>query len=710
MTAAPALPCISEGRAEFMAELISQVTGFEAIMAAVVNGADAVYLSFDYEKAGYRATEMEIRRDAGYCRARDVRLYVSIEHFPADDEFSAAVEYARLSWRLGADAVVVSDVGLAKAIRTAAPDMPIHAGPRLCVFGKSALATAAAMGFSRVYLPKELSGREIAQIAGAGTVEAAVMVQGDMCSSISGHCFMGSLLGGKREAKGKCIRACRYGYSTIGHRYEYPLSLKDNCLIRYLDEMEKAGVAGFVISGLYRRPEYIAMATNVYYNYMHDMENMSVFDCTNALMKAYPGQDMTDGFYTGKKGESMIGTADCDQSKNFDYVEAKKDYKSREFNRVPVNFVAIIKRGEPVKLAAGDDKGNVVSVQGEVPREAGTLEIRRGTVITQCKMTGGTPYICGEVRTVIDKGLFFTGQEMGALVAEALHELTEKRKAYSERSVYSYVAPDKVPDRKERPKVTVSVLRESQLSEELFALAPEVLYIPIEHIKSPDGIIKKFIQSPVISVCAVLPKVMRDGELAEIAQMMKNISDWGIDQVCVSNISHIVFARRCGFKVRGDIGLGVSNSESLSIYEKLGLSSAVLSPELRLDQIGAMSKPMDTEIVGYGRLPLMYTDNCIIKNSSGFCPCDSLETITDPNGMAYPVSGGFGCRSTVYSAKKLFIGDKQEDYEPLGLWGIRLIFTSERPGECAKLTAGFMDKGNYEPTFYTRGVYYRDIE
>ena len=78
-----------------MAELISQVTSFEGITAAVVNGADAVYLSFNFERAGYGNTEKEIRRAADYCRARDVKLYVSIEHYPSDDEFEAAVEYAR---------------------------------------------------------------------------------------------------------------------------------------------------------------------------------------------------------------------------------------------------------------------------------------------------------------------------------------------------------------------------------------------------------------------------------------------------------------------------------------------------------------------------------------------------------------------------------------------------------------------------------------
>ena len=479
-----------------MAELISQVTSFEGIMAAVVNGADAVYLSFNYEKAGYRATETEIRRAADYCRARDVKLYVSIEHFPSDDEFSAAVEYARLSWRLGADAAVVSDVGLARAIQTAAPDMPLHAGNRMALFNKGGTKIMSAMGFSRIYLPKELSREEIAEIAKNSDIEIAVMVQGDMCSSIRGYCYMGSMLGGSRETKGECIRACRYQYSTVGNRFEYPLSLKDNCLIRYLKELMSYNVAGFVISGLSRRPEYTAMVTNVYYNYLKDTENVQMYDCMAALGKAYPGQEMTDMFYLGKKGELMIGTADCVQRENLDYVAVRKDYRSREFNRVPVNFVAIIKKDEPVRLAAGDDKGHVVSVEGPVPSTVGVHEIRRGTVLTQCKMTGGTPYICAGVRTVIDEGLYFSGQDMRNLVAQALYRLTEKRKEFEERSVFSHTMPEKVQSITEAPGVTVSVLRMEQLSQELLNLKPKVLYIPIEKIKTGDTMLRKFIASP----------------------------------------------------------------------------------------------------------------------------------------------------------------------------------------------------------------------
>lgn len=690
-----------------MAELISGVSSFEGITAAVVNGADAVYLSFNYDKAGYTEAEKEIRRAADYCRARDVKFYVSIEQFPADDEFSSAVEYARLAWRLGADAAVLSDLGLAKILRTAVPDMPVHAGSKMALFNSDGMKIAKAMGISRVYLPKELTGEEIAEITKNSSVETAVSVQGDMCSSVDGYCLMCSMLGGQKDTRGNCIRACKYQYSMVGNRFGYPLSLKDNCLIRHVTEMEKNGVAGFLINGFSRLPEYTAMVTNVYYNYMKANGGVSMFDCMSALEKAYVGQEMTDLFYTDKKGELMIGEGDFDQRENPEYPAVRKKYRSYEFNRVPVSFVVIIKEGEPVKLTASDNRGHVVNVEGSEPGYGGKYEIRRATVMTQCRKTGGTPYLCSEVRSVIDKGLTFSGQELGELVSKALEELTEKRKEFEERSVYPHTMPEHIGNKEEKPVFTVSVLKADQLSEEMLRTLPKVLYIPLEEIKGGDQLLRKFLQSPGTTVCAVLPRVIKDSELPQIGDMLKRARSLGVNEVCVSNISHVVMTKRAGFTVRGDIGLNVNNSATLAVYGRLGLTSAVLSPELNITQIREMSKPIDTEIVAYGRLPLMYTDNCIIKNNTGLCTCEKPERITGTNGMTFPVVGGFGCRNTVYNARKLFIGDKNDDYDTCGLYAVRLVFTTEHRSECAKIVERFAGSGSYEPTFYTRGLYYR---
>ena len=119
---------------------------------------------------------------------------------------------------------------------------------------------------------------------------------------------------------------------------------------------------------------------------------------------------------------------------------------------------------------------------------------------------------------------------------------------------------------------------------------------------------------------------------------------------------------------------------------------------------------MDCEIVGYGRLPLMITENCIIHNRYGQCGCQSINHLIDRKGARFPVTRAFGCRNEIYNSKKLFLADKPNDYLHAGLWGVRLLFTTENPKECQQVLRRYRQEGNYTPSEYTRGLYYRDVE
>jgi putative protease len=165
-----------------------------------------------------------------------------------------------------------------------------------------------------------------------------------------------------------------------------------------------------------------------------------------------------------------------------------------------------------------------------------------------------------------------------------------------------------------------------------------------------------------------------------------------------------------GFDVRGDYGLNIFNSFSLKIMKDLKLLSATLSFELRFEQIRDISKCIDTEIIAYGRLPLMITENCIVKNSLGTCGCDNFPGLTDRTGAHFPVLKEFGCRNGIYNSKKLFLADKPERTDNIGLWAKRLMFTTENAGECMKIVKRYMGESDFEPMGFTRGLYFRGVE
>jgi len=178
----------------------------------------------------------------------------------------------------------------------------------------------------------------------------------------------------------------------------------------------------------------------------------------------------------------------------------------------------------------------------------------------------------------------------------------------------------------------------------------------------------------------------------------------------VGNIGHIQFARSHGMTVRGDFGLNAFNSETLHALGNLGLKSATLSFELRLAEIRDLSKPIDTELIVYGRLPLMLTETCIVKNSTGACTCDSFSGLVDRQGALFPVVPEYGCRNILLNSKKLYMADKRQSTAVLGLWAERLMFTTENANECAAVIRRYMGLGDYTPSGHTRGLYYRGVE
>ena len=164
--------------------------------------------------------------------------------------------------------------------------------------------------------------------------------------------------------------------------------------------------------------------------------------------------------------------------------------------------------------------------------------------------------------------------------------------------------------------------------------------------------------------------------------------------------------------IRGDYGLNLYNSGSMNAMRQLGLKSACLSFEMTLPQIRDVSKSVPCEILSYGRLPLMVTENCLIRNRTGKCTCHiSPVKLTDKTGADFPViRDGASCRSVVLNGKKLSWLDRQDDLAKLGLWAIRLYFTTENAREVDRVLNDYLDPQPFDPGACTRGLYLRGLD
>ena len=207
-----------------------------------------------------------------------------------------------------------------------------------------------------------------------------------------------------------------------------------------------------------------------------------------------------------------------------------------------------------------------------------------------------------------------------------------------------------------------------------------------------------------------LPRVAWDREYPGLREKLEQVRALGVKDALLGNLGMFPIARELGFTLRGDFGLEIYNAQALKEYKRLGLQSATLSFELKLAQIRDLSKCLDTELITYGRLPLMLMENCIIRNRTGSCGCQNTNILTDRKGARFPVVSAPGCRNELLNSQKLFLADRAADYRRIGLWAQRLLFTTENPRECVQVAQRYLEQGSWTPNEYTRGLYYRDVE
>ena len=696
-----------------MLEIISPAGSPEGVVAAVQNGADAVYLGFNDFNARKNAqnfTRDEFGRALEYCRVRGVKTYLTLNTLVYDGELPKVAEYAKEACRFGIDAMIVSDLGVMMAVRRAAPEVPLHAGTRMSIHNLEGVKIAAAMGFKRVVISRELSRRELAYICRNSPIEIEVFVHGELCMSYSGGCYMSAMANRASDNRGQCTQPCRLGYTSVAHAMTHPLSLKDNCLVRYLADLDSIGVTGVKIEGRARTPEYSAIATGIYSKAAHK-DRPPTEDEMRALQSAFSKHGFTDGYYTDRHGQDMLGVREEDDNQDSVILStARKNYLNGEFQRVPVRFVGTVREGKRVKLAAMDDRKNSAVVYGPIPSPAFHTDLTLASMQTQLHKTGGTPFYCIGAKGTVDPGLALPISSFNEMRRNLLAEILEQRKPVANRELGEYIPAEPLPGQDGPPILTVSVARSDQLSKAMEELRPGIVYVPVMDLDFDSHVLRGFLENEDITVAVVLPRVIHDNERKRVSEMLTRALDLGVTDVLAGNIGHIQFAKSHGMSVRGDYGLNVFNSESLQALRNLGLKSATLSYELRLSEIRDLSKPIDTELIVYGRLPLMLTENCIVKNCTGVCTCDSFSGLVDGQGAVYPVIPEFGCRNVLLNSRKLFMADRRRATVAIGLWAERLSFTTENAIECVAVIKRYMGLGDFMPAGYTRGLYFKGLE
>ena len=682
------------------AEILAPAGGEAQLRAAVLCGADAVYLGlrgFNARAGAENFDENTLPQTVGWCHARGVRVYATLNTLVTDRELPQWLHSLDAVAAAGVDGVLVQDLGLAKIIRQRYPTLPLHASTQMTVHNLAGARLLEEMGFAQVVLARELSKEEIAAICAGTSMRCEVFVHGALCMSVSGQCYLSSVLGERSGNRGRCAQPCRLDFKSHGRGYA--LSLKDLTLTDRLRELEALGVASFKIEGRLKRPEYVAAAvTACRQSLAGEVPDLET------LRSVFSRSGFTDGYYTARRDLTMFGTRTREDAAAAAAVQGKLSALTRnEVGRLPVDMVLTMAPGEPATLAVTDGTHRV-EVAGEVPQTALTRPTDEELAHRALEKCGGTPFYLQNLTCHIGEGLMLPLSALNRLRAAALTALAEAR---------SVVVPyPQAPAAAGEPAGRARPPGAPQLGCRLAAaaqLTPAIrrgggrLSLPLHELAERPELLETGAERWV----AELPAFCAPQQEEAVMRALRKLKEQGLTAALCGNLGSLLMAREAGLRIIGDYGLNIINSPAAQQAAALGCDEIILSFECERNAARNIHSPVPIGVIAYGRLPLMLLRNCPGKTAAGCGDCRGINHITDRRGEDFPLQ----CQNRQYThllnPRPLFLSDRLPEWDFCDFLTLR--FTTETPAECDAILEMYQT-GAAPAGSFTRGLYYRTLK
>ncbi len=673
-------------------EILAPAGSMETLTAALRTGADAVYIGGKKYSARSSAANFsadELKEAADKCHLYGAKLYLAVNTVISDDELDDFCGFIKEAANAGVDAFIVQDWGGAEIIRCAVPDAVLHASTQMTVHTPYGARLAEKLDFSRVVPARELDENTLKEICDTG-IETEIFVHGALCMSVSGQCYMSAMIGSRSANRGCCGQACRLPFSSCGNSSAAALSLKDLSLVPIISRLEEIGADSLKIEGRMKRPEYVASAVSAikdaFGGKQPDMQ---------LLRSIFSRGGFTDGYFTGKR-RNMFGVREKeDVVSAFDAIPKIHELYRSERKTRTIDFHAVIKNGRGVEITAycGDISVSAVSERPEAAQKRATdIEFLE----KQLSRLGDTVYELGKVTAEIDDGLAVPAGRINEL-RRTLTERMNKAIIKAEKPVYDIT--DYIPvinampsERSNSPLPIRTYCRTIQQAKTAYEYSE---YLIIPHKLLDDSFFDEVEKERII---VSPPRFIVNAQ--EMLNRLRKLHDKGYSHLLCHTPDSIAIGLEADFILHGGFGLNVFNSMSVHALAKLGLSDVTASFELKTSQIERLSAEIPHGAVIYGRLPLMLTRNCPIKNETGCGKCSGA--ITDRTGRSFPVACN-GDYTEILNTDVLYMADKLSQLSSLS-FGIVLLH-DENAQQTLSAIKGIKPAGNI-----TRGLYFRGIE
>lgn len=721
-------------------ELLAPAGSLKTLKAVIHAGADAVYLGgsmFGARAYANNFNEEELLEAIRFGHIHGRKIILAVNTLLKEYELGQLYDYLHPYYEAGLDAVIVQDMGVMEFIKTHFPNLPIHTSTQMTITNVEGARLLKEQGVERVVTAREMSLEEIQRIHDEVGVELESFIHGALCYCYSGQCLFSSIIGGRSGNRGRCAQPCRLSYEVLqgeksltGHHATPILSLKDMCTLPFLYELADHGVYSFKIEGRMKTPEYAAGVVSIYRKYMDSYLDGSRIlvekKDIRALLELGNRGGFTNGYYYHHNDSDMLSGESASHNKSEGVLQdnIRREYVDTELKE-KIKGKLILNKECPAKIDVQYGKIKV-SYQGDMVLVAQNRPLTEEVVTEKITKTGNTPFVFENLEVTMDDDIFMPVNQLNQLRRGALEALEEALLKPYERTLPELVETSSAETDRQ---TTGNAIKEKQISGQSLsqtsgqqsAGSSTEVRVLIEDAEQLPAVLKADFVDTVYLDCMlytrenlirmlsedidrvhasgkkafyVFPFIFRQQTSLFYEKIMPELKKLPLDGIMVRSLDEIAFIKEWGnenWQMVSDSNLYTYSNEAAEYFYRLGMIQDTIPVELNRKEI-LRRENSRSEMIIYGRLPLMITAQCIHKNTLGCMHQHKVLNLKDRYSVHFPVKNFCSeCYNVIYNSLPVCLFKEDVTVKKIAPAALRLSFTTETEEETEQILTIYGD-------------------
>lgn len=721
-------------------ELLAPAGSLKTLKAVIHAGADAVYLGgsmFGARAYANNFNEEELLEAIRFGHIHGRKIILAVNTLLKEYELGQLYDYLHPYYEAGLDDVIVQDMGVMEFIKTHFPNLPIHTSTQMTITNVEGARLLKEQGVERVVTAREMSLEEIQRIHDEVGVELESFIHGALCYCYSGQCLFSSIIGGRSGNRGRCAQPCRLSYEVLqgeksltGHHATPILSLKDMCTLPFLYELADHGVYSFKIEGRMKTPEYAAGVVSIYRKYMDSYLDGSRIPVEKkdirALLELGNRGGFTNGYYYHHNDSDMLSGESASHNKSEGVLQdnIRREYVDTELKE-KIKGKLILNKECPAKIEVQYGKIKV-SYQGDMVLVAQNRPLTKEVVTEKVTKTGNTPFVFENLEVTMDDDIFMPVNQLNQLRRGALEALEEALLKPYERTLPELVETSSAETDRQ---TTGNAIKEKQISGQSLsqtsgqqsAGSSTEVRVLIEDAEQLPAVLKADFVDTVYLDCMlytrenlirklsedidrvhasgkkafyVFPFIFRQQTSLFYEKIMPELKKLPLDGIMVRSLDEIAFIKEWGnenWQMVSDSNLYTYSNEAAEYFYRLGMIQDTIPVELNRKEI-LRRENSRSEMIIYGRLPLMITAQCIHKNTLGCMHQHKVLNLKDRYSVHFPVKNFCSeCYNVIYNSLPVCLFKEDVTVKKIAPAAVRLSFTTETEEETEQILTIYGD-------------------